>query len=100
MSDLCCEDVSQRRADLLALGAASALNGIDYVEIDPANHTKLRVVFLRPVPSGGYGFPVQPDRISIAGGVRVRGVHVVSAAVQPPNALALEVNAPGDFSTY
>jgi hypothetical protein len=100
MSDLICQDVSQRRADLLALGGASALNGIDYVEVDPADHSKLRAVFLRPVPAAGYGFPAQPDLITITGGVRKPGIHVVKATVAPPDALALECSEAGDFSTY
>ena len=97
--DLRCADLSQRRTDLLAHPNPN-LNGIDFVEIDPNDRTKLRVVFLRPIPADGFGFVLQPDRIVIRGGVRVVGVQAVSAAVQAPNALAVQVNLAGDFSTY
>jgi len=97
--DLRCDDLAQRRADLLA-HPNPALNGIDYVEIDPSDHTKLRIVFLRPVPAGGYGFVANPDLISISGGVRVIGIRVSAVAVQPPDALLLTCSAGGDFSPY
>jgi hypothetical protein len=94
-----CDDLAQRRADLLA-HPNPALNGIDYVEIDANDHTKLRIVFLRGVPAGGYGFVANPDRISITGGVRVTGVRVTAAVVALPDAIAITTNVAGDHSLY
>ncbi len=94
-----CDDLAQRRADLLA-HPNPALNGIDFVEIDPADHHKLRIVFLRPVPAGGYGFVLHPERISITGGVRIIGVQVTSAVVAPPKAIDIVTSVGGDHSPY
>ena len=51
------------------------LNGIDFVEVDAADHTILRVTFLKPIPVGAYGLARRPDAgISIAGGTRIVGI--------------------------
>jgi hypothetical protein len=94
-----CDDLAPRIADLLA-HPNPLLNGIDYVEIDPADHAHLWIVFLRAVPAAGYGFPANPSSISIAGGVRIVGVQVVSAQVVAPDRLELHVDRAGDHSPY
>jgi hypothetical protein len=102
-----CEDDQQRRADVLA---HPTLNGIDYVEVDPADHRILRVFFLKPVPPANaanptdpedaYGIRVNLNGVTIAGGVRVVGIRPVSATRQPDGHIDLVVTEGGDFSTY
>ena len=75
-----CQDEQQRRADVLA---HPTLNGIDFVEVDAADHRLLRVFFLKPVPPANAANPADPNdayglradlsRISITGGVRIVG---------------------------
>ena len=62
-----CRD-EQRRSDVLA---HPVLNGIDYVEVDPADHAVLRVFVLKPLPAGAYGLTTDLTRIWISGGTRV-----------------------------
>ena len=94
-----CDDLAPRIADLLAHPDPQR-NGIDYVEIDPTDHAHLWIVFLRPVPAGGYGFPASPSGIAISGGVRITGVEVVSASVVAPDRLEVRVDRAGDHSPY
>jgi hypothetical protein len=95
--DLVCGELDQRRADLLA---HPTLNGISHVEIDPADHRRVTVMFLKPVPAAGYGIPANPALARITGGVRITGVQVESAQVVPPDAIRLVTNVPGDHSLY
>ncbi|HEY2637206.1 MAG TPA: hypothetical protein VGI54_07460, partial [Solirubrobacteraceae bacterium] len=64
--------VDERREALLESAALPAppglLNGIDYLEVDPADHTILRVTFLKPLPPGAYGIPADLARVTVAGG--------------------------------
>ena len=53
-----CQDEQQRRADVLA---NPALNGIDFVEVDPVDHSVLQVFFLKPVPPLNPANPADPD---------------------------------------
>lgn len=76
------------------------LNGIDFVEVDGANHRVIRVTFLKPLPAGAYGLPADPTRISIAGGTRVVGIKAVSATIESPLVLRVEVDQGGDYSPY
>lgn len=94
-----CDDLAPRIADLLAHPDPQH-NGIDYVEIDPTDHRHLWIVFLRPVPPGGYGFPANPVGVTITGGVRIVGVKVVSVARVAPDRLELHVDRAGDHSRY
>lgn len=86
------------------------LNGIDYVEVNAADHRILNVHFLRPVapldpanpndPNDAYGLSTDLGRIVIAGGTRVVGIRAVKAARDPGGFLVITVDQPGDYSTY
>jgi hypothetical protein len=102
-----CQDEQQRRADVIA---HATLNGIDYVEVDSADHRILRVFFLKPVPPANpvnpadpqdaYGISADLSRTTITGGVRIVGIKPVSVVRQPGGHLDLTVSEGGDFSTY
>lgn len=82
----------------------TAINGLDYLEIDNPAQTQLRVVFVHPLPgeSGevpAAGVPLDEANFVILGGERVRGIRVESVAVAGNEAL-LTVNNAGDFSPY
>lgn len=104
---IACRDDQQRRADLLA---HPTLNGLDYVEVDPADHSLLRVFFVKPLPpanaanpadpADAYGITADLSRVTIAGGVRIVGIEPVSATRQADGHLDLRVSAGGDFSSY
>src|SRR5207249_1746380 len=101
--DPVCQDDTQRPADVLA-NTDLNLNGIDFVEVDPADHRILRVSFLRPVPPGGYGLPANPSRVTVAGGTRIVGIKVTAVArildAQGNGILRITVDQGGDFSEY
>jgi hypothetical protein len=108
---VCKQDAEERRAVLLA---RPDLNGIDRVEIEPADHRILSVFFVRPVPpanpgnpsdtADAFGLTAQPSRIGIEGGTRVVGIKVaaVTRKLDPDGTPYLEVitDRPGDFSVY
>lgn len=106
---LVCTDEQQRRADLLA-HPNSLVNGIDYIEVDPADHRLLRVFFLRPVPPANaadlndpfdiYGLRADPTRMTITGGTRIVGIKVLDVTRQPDGHLHVTVDSAGDFSIY
>jgi hypothetical protein len=82
------------------------VNGIDYLEVAP-DQTTLLVHFLHGLPGTPGGIPAAPalgvENVSIHGGVRVRGIVVVSVA-SAGDVLTVTVDFPGDvtgdFSTY
>ena len=92
-----CRDEQQRRADLLA---HPTLNGIDFVEVDPADHRLLRVFFVKPVPPGSYGLPANLGRITIAGGTRIVGIRPLSVVRKADGHLEITVTEGGDYSVY
>ncbi len=102
-----CRDDDQRRADILAHPTA---NGIDFVEVDAADHRQLTVFFLKPLPPAdaldltdpddAYGLTADLSRLTIAGGARVVGIRIVAATRQSNGSLRLTTSAPGDFSAY
>ncbi len=104
---LVCDDEQQRRADVLA---HPTLNGIDFVEVEPANQTHLHVFFLKPVPpanpadpsdpADAYGLSADPTRITIQGGARIIGIEVLTVTRQSDGHLELIVSDAGDFSRY
>jgi Baseplate J-like protein len=104
-----CKDEQQRRADLLAHPNA-LLNGIDFLEVDAADHRTLRVFFLRPVapanaanpndPADVYGLRADPSRVLITGGTRIIGIRVVEVVRAPDGHLDIKVDPAGDFSVY
>ena len=91
-----CDDMDQRRTDVLA---HPTLNGISFVEVDPADHRNVHVHFLKPVPAGGFGLVAQPGLATIDGGVRITGITVVTASAS--NATnAIIANMPTVVAAY
>ncbi len=113
MQYFCC--TSRRRS---AVSAHPTLNGIDFLEvfdnpsdpIDVRQHVLL-VHFLKPLAAGA----ILASDVRIDGGDRIRGIEVVGIAMSggsppsspigsppafDPRVLAVDVNVPGDFSTY
>jgi hypothetical protein len=78
---------------------ASALNGIDFLEVS-ADQTTLRVFFLKPIPLNGYGLPAAPQLVTIRGGVRIRNIQVTEVRRADDQLIEVDVDRPGDFSTY
>jgi hypothetical protein len=107
LSQVFCKDEQIRRAVLLN---RPGLNGIDFLEVDPADHSILRIFFIKPVgpanlanpndPNDEYGLSTDPGKITIAGGVRIVGIHVISGTRHPEGFLEIHVDHAGDFSTY
>jgi hypothetical protein len=107
----CCDE--RRRAAVLA---HPSLNGIDFLEVDdePLDPDELRqrtllVHFVKPLSPG----VLTEHNVRIEGGERIRNVAVVrvttlevgSPPLSPPagadaRVLSVEVDTPGDFSTY
>jgi hypothetical protein len=104
---LSCQN-EQARRELLLLNAA--FNGIDFLEVDPADHRNLHLFFLKPVgplnpanpndPNDQFGLSTNLSPITIGGGVRIVGIKPVSCTRQPDGSLILVVNQGGDYSTY
>ena len=102
-----CQDEQQRRADVLA---NPALNGIDYLEVDPVDHSVLQVFFLKPVPPLNAANPADPDdafglstdltRTVVTGGTRIVGLRTVSVTRQADGHLEVRLTGGGDFSIY
>lgn len=76
------------------------LNGIDFLEVDGADHRIIRITFLKPLPAGAYGLPADPTRITVSGGTRIVGINVVSASVESASVLRVDVDRGGDYSPY
>lgn len=102
-----CREDQERRADVLA---HPTLNGIDYIEVDPSDHSRLEIFFIKQVPpanagdpndpNDAYGLSANPERITIHGGARIVGMTPVSVERRPDGHLRLVVSHAGDFSTY
>jgi hypothetical protein len=98
-----CQDQRRRAAVLAARGPGGepVVNGIDYLEVAPSQRTLL-VHFLHDL-TGPDAVPgavsLTTQHVRIDGGVRVTGItvrHVAAAG----DLLSVEVDSPGDFSTY
>jgi hypothetical protein len=89
--------VDERR---VAVRASPALNGIDFVEVDAADHRIIRVQFLRAMPAGAYGLPADLSRITIEGGTRIVGIRPVEASLETTSLLRIVVTEGGDHSPY
>jgi Baseplate J-like protein len=91
----------ERRRDVAE--PTSTFNGIDWVEVDPADQKILHVGFLHPLPGQGGGIPASPPlgvaNVAVSGGERITGVRTrtVTAA---GNVLTVTVDRAGDFSPY
>ncbi len=99
-----CAD-EERRTDLIAPPPATPppfvdLNGIDFLEVDAADHRILRITFLKPVPAGMYGITPEGVGITISGGTRIVGIKPTAAVLETAQRLRVEVDVPGDFSPY
>jgi hypothetical protein len=94
--ELFCDDEA-RRAQVIN---HPTLNGIDYVEVSAASLNEQRfihVFFLKaPLPAG---LVDHPGLFRIKGGVRIRDIKVLHVT-QVDEHLVVEVDQPGDFSTY
>src|SRR5437868_6017238 len=83
---------SSRRRD--EVRKVASLNGIDFIEVSPADQRTLFVHFIHPV-SG-----LTKDNFRIVGGVRVRDVQVQALSSSVGDLVTLRVDRSGDFSTY
>ena len=97
---VCADD--ERRPDLVRgpFPPSVDLNGIDFVEVDPADHTIIRVTFLKAIPAGAYGIVADPGRVTIEGGTRIVGIKPQTAAIASPLVLRIDVDHGGDYSPY
>jgi hypothetical protein len=94
----------QRRT---AVAESNTLNGIDYLEVDPNDQTRLFVHFVHDLPGTGSANTVPrppapdltPENITISGGTRITGVQV-TAVRATGNILTVTTDRVGDFSTY
>jgi hypothetical protein len=79
------------------------LNGIDFLEVVSADQRTLEVRFLHNLPGQPTPVPVAPlltsQNFVITGGVRVRGIKVVTVSVAN-QIVTLGVDTRGDFSRY
>ncbi|MGW3206866.1 putative baseplate assembly protein [Streptomyces sp. NPDC001135] len=94
-----CADETRRRR----VAQSPGHNGIDYLEVDPADQRRLLVHFLRPLPGEPDGIPAtEPLTVAdlvIEGGERITSI-TVRAARASGNVLTVEADRAGDFSTY
>ena len=101
----CCDD--NRRADVIA---HATLNGIDFLEVvdspdlPPGQGQRSLVVhFLKPLPAQGETNALTLDNLTIEGGERLRNIQVIAieqGVSEQANLLFVDVDRPGDFSTY
>ncbi len=104
---LSCKNEQARRELLLS---RPDFNGIDYVEVEAANHSILHIFFIKPVgplnpanpndPNDQYGLSTNLSPITITGGTRIVGIKPASCTRQSDGSLTLVVDQAGDFSTY
>lgn len=101
MTQYRCQNQGRRRE--VAQAAPALLNGIDYLEVS-ADQRTLTFFFIHNLP--GQANPVPPtapaltlQNVTISGGVRIQTIQIESIAVAN-NVLTVQVNPPGDFSTY
>ncbi|MEM9318243.1 MAG: putative baseplate assembly protein [Pseudomonadota bacterium] len=91
------------RREMLA-GSPADFNGIAGLEIDPDDQTRLFVRMVKPLPGVPGGVPsAAPELgagdVTITGGDRVAGIRVLVVA-SAGQVLTVDVDQPGDFSTY
>jgi hypothetical protein len=81
------------------------LNGIDYIEVSP-DRRSIAVYFIHPLPGqrGGVPSDIKPlneTNLIIEGGVRIRNLMIIPPIeVKEERVLILNIDSPGDFSTY
>ena len=76
------------------------LNGIDFVEVDPADHRILRVSFLKPVPAGVYGVTADRRRRHDRRRHAHRRDQGDGCDDRDGSVLRIDVTRGGDFSPY
>lgn len=94
----------EERRERLRANSSTAVNGIDYVEIDSADKTRLHVYLVHPAPGEANAIPAStppltPIDLEIVGGDRIKGISVVSL-VASGTKLTLTLSEIGDFSVY
>jgi hypothetical protein len=97
-----------RRRDLVRVAVDDHgdpfINGIDYLEVGPADQQELTVRFLHPLPGQSGGVPAAPSLTAtsfvIEGGVRVNSVVVDAVVSTADDTVVLHTDLAGDFSTY
>lgn len=82
-----------RRIQLLRDMNPPTLNGIDYLEVTSKDQRSLKLVFVHPVAG------ITRANLRIIGGVRIRGIQVLTATVSG-NEMHITVDQAGDFSWY
>jgi hypothetical protein len=101
-----CRD--RRRRDLVAVATDGNgrpfLNGIDFLEVSPADQRTLAVHFVQNLPGQAGGVPaappLTPGNFRIEGGARIVDVRVETAAATAGNVITLTTSQAGDFSIY
>ena len=94
--NLMCDDEA-RRAQVLD---HDTLNGIDYIEVSAVSldaQRSLYVYFIKAPPPAE--LVDHPELFRVEGGVRIRNIRVLDVT-QVDQHLVVEVDQPGDFSTY
>jgi len=95
---VCADDARRRK-----VAASTTHNGIDFLEVDPADQRVLLVHFLHPLPGQQAGIPtgppLEPANVVIEGGERITTFRVLSVTAAG-EVLTVTVDRPGDFSTY
>ena len=103
-----CQDEQKRTADLRAEAGGGGqplflLNGIDFIEVDPADQRLLVVGFLHPLPGEPgevpAGPPLTPANLVVEGGERIVAIAVTAVAASGAE-LTVTVDRAGDFSPY
>ena len=103
----CC---SRQRRDAVQ-DPDSGLNGIDFLEVvddragpNEDRQRRLNVTFLKPLIAEGQPGALTARNVIIEGGDRIRGINVIApitiGADGDNRRLAVDVDRPGDFSTY
>jgi hypothetical protein len=99
---IACSDEERR---LAVADATLGFNGIDWIEVDPADQKILHIGFLHPLPGQPAGIPggaapvLGPGNVTIEGGERIRNVAVLSV-VSSGRELTVTTDRAGDFSPY
>jgi hypothetical protein len=101
-----CRD--RRRRDLVAAATDGNgqpfLNGIDFLEVSPADQRTLVVHFIHALPGQGGGVPagplLTPGNFRVEGGARIVDVRVETVAATAGRVITLTTNQAGDFSIY
>jgi hypothetical protein len=95
----------------VALVAARTVNGLDFVEVDPSDESKLVAHFVfnlpgspaavSPVPAGPT-LTLSRDNFTVTGGERITDIRVLNAQARPGtfDQIDLTVAPVGDFSLY